>query len=108
VYLERAVKLAPKKEIALKTVELKWAGYIFPNANVLAKTTRQFDAVWILHHAPTRPLFQLFTDAPDFVPGINGEGSFELGYRVVSDNFPPARCTVTLDVHSSYTLTKLT
>ena len=108
VYLAKAAKLDPRTEITTKTVELKWAGYVWPNAHVLSKKTRQFDALWILHEQPTRVLFQLFTDATDFIPGIEGVGSYELEYVVVSDNFPPARCTVKLDLRSSHTLTTLT
>jgi hypothetical protein len=37
VYLAKAAKLDPRTEITTKTVELKWAGYVWPNAHVLSK-----------------------------------------------------------------------
>jgi hypothetical protein len=72
-------------------VEIKWAGYILPNAHIPPGTVRSFDAFYIRHDLPSRLQFNVFSDSTDFFPRIEGEGRYELHYLVVSDNFPPAR-----------------
>lgn len=106
-YLEKATKLDPLSEIPLSTVELKWEGYLFPNAHILPDTTRRFDALRVMHDNPTDPHFLIFSDSTAFHPPIHGEGRFELRYVVVSDNFPPARGTFKLELRSSLSSTRL-
>jgi hypothetical protein len=108
VYLERATKLDPPTEIPLLTVELKWRGYMLPNAHILPQTTRDFDAFFIFHNAPEVPQFQSFTDASECAPPIVGAGRYELRYVVVSDNFPSVRGVFTLNLSRSLETTKLT
>jgi|SRR6516164_3054992 hypothetical protein len=105
--LENVVKLDPLTETPVKAIELKWSGYIFPWAHIPAEGSRSFDAFFILHDHPLQLRFNTFSDSTDFVPNINGQGSYELRYVVIADNFPPARCTVTLDLNSSLELTTL-
>jgi hypothetical protein len=107
VYLEQATKLDPSTEIPLLTVELKWRGYMLPNAHILPQTTRDFDAFFIFHDAPETLQFQSFTDASEFIPQIFGAGRYELRYVVVSDNFLPAHGVFTLDLSSSLESTVL-
>jgi len=107
VYLEKATKLDPSTEIPLQTVELKWRGYMLPNAHILPQTTRDFDAFFIFHDAPEMLQFQSFTDASDFIPQIGGAGRYELRYVVVSDNFLPVRGVFTVDLSSSLESTVL-
>jgi hypothetical protein len=91
VYLEKAAKLDPLTEIPLNAVEIKWAGYVQPNAHIPSGTARRFDAFYIRHDLPDRLQFNIFSDSTEFFPRIEGEGRYELSYLVVSDNFPPAR-----------------
>jgi len=62
-YLEKARNVQTCKEIAFKTVEYKWAGYILPNAIILPKQTRRLDAFWVAHTAPTKLYFNAFVDS---------------------------------------------
>jgi hypothetical protein len=97
-YLEKAKKLDPLTEIPLvNAVELKWEGYPLPNAHIPAGSTRRVDACRIPHDHPTQVQFLAFADASYFVPQIQNEGTYELQYMVIADNFPPARCKVELD-----------
>ncbi len=82
--------------IPLNAVEIKWAGYVLPNAHIPAGTARRFDAFYIRHDLPTRLQFNVFSDSTEFVPRIGGEGLYELTYLVISDNFAPARATFAL------------
>lgn len=109
VYLEKATKLEPRSEIPLKAIEIKWAAYTLPNANIPAGTVRQFDAFFTIHDFPEKlNISNMFTDAPSFVfPQIEGKGLYELRYVVVSDNFPAARGTFRLNLGSSLHLTTL-
>jgi hypothetical protein len=91
VYIEKATRLDPLTEVPLNAVEIKWAGYILPNAHIPPGTVRSFDAFYIRHDLPSRLQFNVFSDSTDFFPRIEGEGRYELHYLVVSDNFPPAR-----------------
>ncbi len=103
----KATKLDPPTELPLLTVELKWRGYMRPNAHILPQTTRDFDAFLIFHDRPETLLFQSFTDASDFMAPITGAGRYELRYVVVSDNFLPARGVLALDLSSSLASTVL-
>jgi hypothetical protein len=107
VYLERAINRHTSAEIPLKTVEFKWAGYVLPNAHILPGQIRRFDAFWIAHERPTQLQFNVYCDASDYIPHIEGEGAYRLSYAVVADNFPPARRTFILDLNKSLELTTL-
>src|SRR5207248_2399032 len=91
----------------IKAVELKWAGYVFPNAHIPAGTSRLFDALWILHERPTTVNFNIFTDSTEYYPQMNEEGAYELQYIAISDNFPPARLNVRLNLTSTLDRTEL-
>jgi hypothetical protein len=93
-YLEKAIWLGhPSVEIPFESVELKWAGYTLPNANILPHQKRRFDAFYVAHHVPARVGFVVFSDAPSMFghPAIDKAGKYEMQYAVVSDNFPIAR-----------------
>ena len=110
VYLEKAIRLDPRTEIDPKaTIEIKWAGYTLPNAHILPRTVREFDAFYIIHEQPEKlNISTMFTDAPSYVlPQIQGKGLYELQYVVYSDNFPTAHGTFKLDLNSSLDLTTL-
>jgi hypothetical protein len=105
VYLAKAINLNTSEEIPLKTVEFKWAGYVLPNAHILPKQARGFDAFWIAHDRPTHLQFNAYSDASDYIPRIEGEGRYELSYVVVADNFPVLRGSFILSLNKSLELT---
>jgi hypothetical protein len=100
-YLAKATNLTTRSEIPLKTIEFKWAGYTLPNAHILPGQIRRLDAFWLAHPLPARAQFNVFCDATDYVPRIEGEGQYELTYEVVADNFPPAKGTFILNLKKS-------
>jgi hypothetical protein len=100
VYLEKAMRLGDSPaEIPFNSVELKWSGYTLPNAHVLPMTTRPFDAIAILHRLPTEPALVTFSDSLAFGRlDIHAPGKYELRYAVLSDDFPIARASFTLNL----------
>jgi hypothetical protein len=106
-YMERAINLDTSTEIPVRAVEFKWAGYILPNANIPPATARRFDAFWIAHDLPTKMQFNVYSDATDYIPAIEGEGQYELSYLILADNFPPSRRSFILTLSKSLALTRL-
>jgi hypothetical protein len=107
VYLERATRLDPPAKISLRSVEFKWAGYIYPSVNIPPRTERRFDAFYILHSRPTQLLFRTFSDSMEYIPQIQGAGMYELCYLVVSENFPPSRACLMLTLSETLDRTTL-
>lgn len=107
VYLESAAKLSPRADMPLHSIEFKWAGYVLPNAHISPGSARRFDALWIHREHPTKLQFNTFSDSTEFVPQIQGEGNYHLGYSVVSDNFPTARISLRLRLAGSLDRTTL-
>jgi len=104
-YLSRVVNLGNEEEIPFRTVELKWAGYVLPNAHILPGQVRRFDAFWVDTEHPTEVRFNLYADATDYTPRLPGVGRYRFTYQVVSDNFPPASVSLILNLNASLTLT---
>jgi hypothetical protein len=108
VYLEKATRLDSSMEIPLHTFELKWDGFLLPNANVLPGQFRRFDAACVAHSMPLKLSFsKLFSDADGRVPRVAGQGRYELKYEVLSGNFPPARGAFVLDLQPQLASTTL-
>jgi hypothetical protein len=106
-YLASATNLKTSEEISLKTVEFKWAGYVLPNAHILPQQARRFDAFWIAHDRPTLMQFNVYSDATDYIPRIEGAGRYRLIYVVVADNFPVSRGSFVVSLNESLQLTTL-
>ena len=104
VYLAKAINLNTSEEIPLETVEFKWTGYVLPNAHILPKQVRRFDAFWIAHDRPTQLQFNVYSDVTDYIPRIEGDGR---SYVVVADNFPASKGSFTLSLSKSLELTTL-
>lgn len=107
VHFTKAKRLNPDQQIALKTVEFKWAGTVLPNIAIAPQSVRQFDAFFILHDKPHVLQFNAFVDSTDYYPRISGEGEYELEYTVSADNFPPARSSFQLKLRSKLDETTL-
>jgi hypothetical protein len=78
VYLAKACNIDTSEEIPLRTIEFKWAGYMLPNAHILPKQSRRFDAFWIAHHTPDQLLFNVYSDSTEYFPRLGGEGRYSL------------------------------
>jgi hypothetical protein len=92
-FLETIHDLSTGNSLSVKSVELKWAGYVLPNATILPSSSRYIDGFFVFHDSPNTPYFNLFSDSGHFIPRIKGPGDYELTYLVVSDNFKPVRST---------------
>lgn len=101
VYLERVVRLDTMEDVPLKVVEFKWAGSVLPNVQIPSRSVRSFDAFWVKHDMPGCLQFNLFSDSTEFIPRIMATGKYALSYTVISENFPTARHTFTLDLSTS-------
>jgi len=86
-YLESIEDLSTHRRNTLETVELKWKGYVLPNATILPSSSRYFDAFFVFHDSPSTLHFNLFTDYTGYIPQVNRPGDFELIYAVASENF---------------------
>lgn len=108
-YLESAIK-RPNTNIALKTIEFKWAATIWPSVTITARSARLFDACHIAHANPYFVHFQVHTDSPrEYAPQLPQEiGEYELSYLVTAENFSPARGKFILDLRNSLAETTLT
>jgi hypothetical protein len=93
VHLEKVRDLTRNADVPVRTVTLKWEGYVLPNATIAPQSSRSFDAVCVPCASPTRAAWGTFTDSSDFVPRIDSPGEYELTYVVVAENFPVARGT---------------
>jgi len=80
-------KSTKRKLFDTETPELKWAGYISPNALIPSGSYRKLDAFWLDKSNPTALNFNIFTDYSGYNRVISGPGIFDLSYMVVSDNF---------------------
>jgi len=82
--------------VVFESVEYKWEGYMFPNATIAPGSYRKLDALWIDIDKPQRPNFCPLTDSSACIPVVQGPGSWELEYEVLSDNVPGSRLTLPL------------
>ena len=96
VYLDKIVSDGVENHV--RTVENKWTGTMLPNVGMAASSLRQFDAFMIRHDAPTTARFLSLTDSPDFIVTLPQQGQYQLFYRVMSDNFPPAQASFNLNL----------
>lgn len=100
-YLERITQVGQRTEIPAKQVEFVWAGYGQPNAHIFAGKSRPFDGFFIFEDAPLELRFNVFATATDFVPRVAGEGTYDMEYTVVAENFPDVSATLTLNLNAS-------
>ena len=68
-------------------MELKWAGYVYPNVLILPSSYRLIDGLVILHDDPRHARFNTFTDSTEFIVSIPGPGDYVIKYTVCSENF---------------------
>lgn len=97
-YLEVIKNCRTGEETHPPTIEIKWEGYVFPNALILPHSSRKFDAFYSRRDAIVRgpaPLLRVntLTDATTHTPTINTPADYELTFCVVSENFPPTSAT---------------
>ncbi len=100
-YLESMRKLPENISDPPRTTELKWAGYTQPTVAIMPRSHRDLDAFYVLHNAPNILRFSCFSDSSYYMMPILGHGRYQLDYVVISQNFPPARITVEVNIGNS-------
>jgi hypothetical protein len=99
-YLRSVSDAATNEPVPFEPVELKWRGYTFPNVSIRPGACRMFDAIWFDPADPLRPRFSAHTDWMGCIPDLQGPGSWELEFEVVSDNVPGAKGNFRLEIDS--------
>ncbi len=80
------------RELVRQTTELKWRGFpIHPNAAVLPRSQRIFDAFWVAKAEPDRLLLNAFLDSGELVPDVKGSGRLRAVYLIIAENFKASR-----------------
>ena len=97
VYLEKIVNVGDGSVLPVRPLELKWAGFMFPTAVVIAGSKREFDALVVRHDYPGIVYFPMFTDTSHYAPKLVALDPYELTFCVVSDTFPDARAVFLLE-----------
>jgi hypothetical protein len=107
-YLEKIKDINDNRIFDLWSIEIKWSGYVYPNASILPKMQRNFDAFYIKHNNPKTLHFNLFSDSTRSYPRIIKSGKYEFTYLVISDNFRPVRAKFLLELNPILDDTKFT
>jgi len=77
-----------------RAVELKWAGYQFPDVIIPPGGARELDIGYVLHRHTSAMAFTSFSDSDEYNAALLGPGSFGVDFIVLSENFPPVGATV--------------
>jgi len=99
-YLRSVTNCATNQPVQFEAAELKWQGYTFPNVTIRPRSYRMFDALWLDPADPLHPRFKAHTDWMGCIPELQGPGSWELEYEVLSDNVPGTKTALRFDVDS--------
>ncbi len=95
-YVESVYDLNSGQDHPIQSAELKWAGFKFPNACVLPKSNRKFDAGAVALSDPSRYKLSAHADSQTYMNAIEGPGSFRIRFVVVSETF--ATCRIECDL----------
>lgn len=100
-YLESMKKLPDNVSVPIRTVELKWAGYMLPTVPIMPQSHRDVDAFFVLHDEPNILRFNCFSDSDYYLPPVLGYSKYLLNYVVISEDFPIARIVVEATIGNS-------
>jgi len=93
VYLDGIQEVGSKRLLQIESTELKWAGYIYPNALIQPGSVRRFDAIVVqfppynLTNSTPKMKFNQFTDSTAYVPNLPVGKDLEIRYAIISENF---------------------
>jgi hypothetical protein len=96
VILESIMHEVSRVQVAVQTVEFKWAGTTLPSVFIAPNSSRRFDALKVSFQKPTEIHFNVFCDSTEFYPSVPGIGTYLLTYGVYSSEFPAVRRTFKL------------
>lgn len=78
----------------LKTVELKWAGFLLPNSTINCQESRELDIFFLVEVNKKQILyFSTLTDSDEYKYFIEHKGNYAIEILVISDNFRPVKKT---------------
>jgi hypothetical protein len=83
-------------QVAVQTVEFKWAGSPLPSVFIAPNSSRRFDALKVAFQKPAEVHFNVFCDSTEFYPSVPSVGTYLLRYGVYSSNFPGTHRTFKL------------
>ena len=86
-YIRSIVDSITKEPVEFESVELKWAGYLFPTVSIQPRSSRRLDAFWIPHMNPPHLRFRCFADWSGAVPDVRSTDMI-ITYEVLSDSVP--------------------
>jgi len=101
-YLKSVVNLSTGKLVKFESVELKWAGYLYPFATIAPASSRRLDAFYFFADQPDQLHFNCFTDSSEYIPTVKGAGTWKLTYEVSSETVPG--CTGSIMVTTANSL----
>jgi len=107
-YLDRVVECGTGRPVEYETAELRWAGYVLPNAVIAPRSYRLLAAFYVAHDDPAVPQFQMFTISGRFRPWFRGPGSWDLSYRVMCQSLPGSTATYRMTLSSDLNEVRLT
>lgn len=107
IYLDRVTRDSDGGDIPVKSVELKWAGYRYPNAVVRPGMSRDFDCCWIHHDYPSVARFGGFADSTEYMPVIQGPGRYRIRFTALADRFGPQSLDVLLTLGATIDAARL-
>lgn len=82
------------------SVEHKWAGIRHPYCRIVSGGQRLLDAFWVLRSSPSVLQFSSFADSTQFIPHIEGRGSWILHFTAHSTNVRSGSATFRLTLGS--------
>jgi hypothetical protein len=100
-YVETMVDADTRQELEFRPAELKWAGSTLPVVPIMPGRSRDLDACFIFNDNPQTVFFRSFSDSGKHMGPIDGKSRLDIGYIVVSENFPPARCRLRIEPAAS-------
>ena len=95
-YVEKIKDAKSGQSVGFRPAELKWAGTTLPSVPVIAGGQRDIDACRIFEAQPRTIHFVSLSDSGKHMAPI-AHRAVDVSYVVLSENFPPARCTLRIE-----------
>ena len=105
-YIEKIRDAKTGGEIEFQSAEIKWAGTVLPSVPIPPKAKRDLDACCVLDVASQSICWVSYSDSGKYMTPIKGR-NVDVTYVILSDNFPPSRCTIRIEPQTTAVDTKV-
>lgn len=105
-YIENIRDAQTGEVIEFQSAEIKWAGTVLPSVPIPPKAKRDLDACGVFDDAPQTIHWVSYSDSGKYMTPIEGR-SLDVTYVILSDNFPPSRCTIRIEPQNTASETKV-